>query len=47
MRYGYVSPDKAIEMVTLMPIDEAQKKVLRARIRRWAKILEERGYRLP
>jgi hypothetical protein len=47
MRYGYVVPEAAIEMVPLMPVDEAQKKAMRARIRRWAKILEERGYRLP
>ena len=47
MRHGYVSPQAAIEMVASMPVDEARKKAMRARIRRWAKILEERGYRLP
>jgi uncharacterized nucleotidyltransferase DUF6036 len=47
MRHGYVSPEAAIEMVTLMPVDDARKRAMRARIRRWAKILEERGYRLP
>ncbi|HSV36644.1 MAG TPA: DUF6036 family nucleotidyltransferase [Ramlibacter sp.] len=47
LRYGYVSLDAAIDMVALMPIDDAQKKAMRARIRRWVKILEDRGYRLP
>lgn len=47
LRYGYVSPEAAIDMVALMPIDDAQKKAMRARIRRWVKILEDRGYRLP
>jgi hypothetical protein len=47
MRHGYVSPRAAIEMVALMPVDDARKKAMRARIRRWAKILEERGFRLP
>jgi hypothetical protein len=47
MRHGYVSPQAAIDMVAFMPVDEARKKTMRARIRRWAKILEERGYRLP
>jgi hypothetical protein len=27
--------------------DDAQKKAMRARIRRWVKILQDRGYRLP
>jgi hypothetical protein len=47
MWHGYVSPQAAIDMVALMPVEDAIKKAMRARIRRWAKILEERGYRLP
>jgi hypothetical protein len=47
MRYGYVSPKAAIEMVALMPVEAERRKAMRARIRRWVKILEERGYRLP
>lgn len=47
LRYGYVSIEAAIDMVALMPVDEAQKKSMRARIRRWKKILEDRGHRLP
>lgn len=47
LRYGYVSAEAAIDMVALMPVDDAQKKAMRARIRRWGKILEDRGYRAP
>jgi hypothetical protein len=47
LHHGYVSPEAAIGMVALMPLDETRKKAMRARIRRWVKILEERGYRLP
>jgi hypothetical protein len=47
MRHGYVSPQVAIDMVALMPVDDRTKKAMRARIRRWLGILEERGYRLP
>jgi hypothetical protein len=47
LRYGYVSLQAAIDMVAFMPVDDTQKKAMRARIRRWARMLEERGYRLP
>jgi hypothetical protein len=47
MRYGYVSPQTAIDMVALMPVNDSAKKAMRARIRRWVKILQERGHRLP
>ena len=47
MRHGYASPQAAIDMVALMPVDHNAKKAMRARIRRWTKILKERGYRLP
>lgn len=47
MRYGYVLPQAAIDMVEFMPVDDARKRSMRARIRRWVTILEERGYRLP
>lgn len=47
MRHGYVSPTEAIDMVARMPVQDAMKKAMRARIRRWVKILEERGYRSP
>lgn len=47
LRHGYVSSAHAIEMVALMPADDAQKRAMRARIRRWQKMLEERGHHLP
>jgi hypothetical protein len=30
-----------------MPIDDTKKRDLRARIRRWAKMLKDRGYNVP
>lgn len=47
MRHGYVSPQAAIDMAALMPVDDSAKKAMRARIRRWVRILEERGFQLP
>ena len=47
MRHGFVTPQAAIDMVALMPVHDSAKKAMRARIRRWVKILEERGYRVP
>jgi len=47
LRHGYVSLDAAIERIALMPVDDGAKKAMRARIRRWVRLLEERGYRLP
>jgi hypothetical protein len=47
MRHGYASPQTAIDMVALMPVDDSTKKAMRARIRRWVRLLEERGFRLP
>jgi hypothetical protein len=47
MRHGYVAPDAAMEMVAQMPVDDAHKRAMRARIRRWVALLLERGYELP
>lgn len=47
LRYGYVTPRRAIDTVTLMPIDERSKRDMRARIRRWARLLRDRGYEVP
>lgn len=43
LRHGYVKLEQALEMVALMPVDDKGKQDLRARIRRWAKLLRERG----
>lgn len=47
LRHGFVKLEQAIEMVALMPMDDKAKRDLRARIRRWARMLKERGYGLP
>lgn len=47
LRHGFVTMERAVEMVDQMPLDEKAKRDLRARIRRWAKLLEQRGYDLP
>lgn len=44
LQYGFVAPDKALEMVDDMPIDKAAKGRLRARIKRWTKTLREQGH---
>jgi hypothetical protein len=36
-----------VEMAALMPVDATEKRNMRARIRRWVKALEARGYELP
>lgn len=46
IRFGYVEPDAAIAMVAAMPVDDAEKKAMRARVRRWVKMLIDRGYEL-
>lgn len=43
LRLGYVKLEQALEMVSLMPVDDKGKRDLRARIGRWAKLLRERG----
>ena len=47
LQHGFVDFTQAIDMVGQMPIDDAKKRDLRARIRRWAKILKERGFDVP
>ena len=47
LRYGFVKANEAIDRVALMPVDDPKKRDMRARIRRWAKALIERGYELP
>lgn len=47
LRHGYVSLKAALDSVALMPVDDAERKRMRARIRRWAALLRERGHVLP
>ena len=44
LRYGYVTPRSTLDMVAFMPIPDDRKRDMRARIRRWVKMLKERGY---
>jgi hypothetical protein len=37
LAYGYVSPAQALDLVTLMPLEEQGQRALRATIRRWSK----------
>ena len=48
LQHGYVSPLDAIKMVDAMHLlSDADKKNMRARIRRWVKQLREQGYDVP
>jgi hypothetical protein len=47
LRYGYVTLAAAIDRVAQMPVDEKSRRDLRARIRRWARMVQERGHELP
>jgi hypothetical protein len=41
LQHGYVTVDKAVDMVTQMPLNNDEQRRLRATIRRWAKALHE------
>lgn len=47
LRHGHVVPARALALVDLMPLDEAQQRRLRASIRRWVKALVDAGHSLP
>lgn len=47
LRHGYVKPEQAVDRVAFMPIDDKSKRDMRARIRRWTRVLKERGFVLP
>lgn len=47
LQYGYVTPAQLINEVPEMPIDDAEQKVLRARIRRWANAVRRAGHSVP
>jgi TPR repeat protein len=44
LRHGYVMPGDAIKMVEYMHLSEIDKKSMRARIRRWVKMVQEQGH---
>ncbi len=41
--HGYVKPTRVLELVAVMPLDEAQQRRLRANIHRWVKVLKDAG----
>lgn len=47
LQHGYVNLTQAVDMVARMPIGDKDKRDLRARIRRWASVLKDRGYDVP
>lgn len=47
LQYGYVNLTQAVDMVARMPLGDKDKRDLRARIRRWARVLKDRGYDVP
>lgn len=47
MEYGYVTPSGTLELVRLMPVDDEAQRALKARIRRWAKVLRDAGHDIP
>ena len=47
LRLGYVNSAAAIDMVAVMPVDAKAKRDMRIRIRRWVKLLKDRGFEVP
>ena len=48
LQYGYVLPAAAIKMVEAMHLlSDADKKSVRARIRRWVRMLQDQGHDVP
>lgn len=45
--HGYVTPAQVLAVVPTMPLDDGQRRSLRATIRRWAKAVRDAGYKLP
>lgn len=47
LQHRFVSPAEALALVPLMPLDDADKRRLGARIRRWVKTLRDAGREIP
>jgi len=43
----YVTPAQVLELVASMPIDDKERRALRARIRRWANTVRDAGHNVP
>ena len=47
LAHGYVKPVELLGLVEAMPIEEQGQRRLRSAIRRWVKVVRERGHQLP
>jgi len=47
LKHGFVSPTEALALVPAMPLDDAEKRRLSARIRRWVNTLRDAGNAVP
>jgi hypothetical protein len=47
LQHRFVRPAEALALVPVMPLDDAEKRRLAARIRRWVKTLHDAGHDLP
>jgi hypothetical protein len=47
LEHAYVSPAEVLGLVPDMPMDDSEKRRLRATIRRWAKQLRDAGHEIP
>ena len=47
LAHGYVKPVEVLGLVEAMPIEEQGQRRLRSAIRRWLKVVRERGHQLP
>jgi hypothetical protein len=44
LQYTYVKPFQVLNLVECMPLSSLEQRKLRATIRRWMKVLREKGY---
>ena len=47
LAHGYVMPGQLLDLVTLMPLGDSQRRTLRATIRRWVKAMRDAGHGIP
>lgn len=45
--HGYVAPAQVLKAAETMPVDDKEKRMLRATIRRWAKSVRDAGHNIP
>lgn len=45
--HGYVTPAQVLKAAETMPVDDKEKRTLRATIRRWARAVRDAGHNIP